>query len=263
MQRTSVLDVGVFREFCYIASHNNDFFQNFKNHQVCKWAIEYAKPEQGRDYLIKILSNPNFKISVEQWKNFLKNDLIGNPVAANYNVNGVSITCSPTTLRYIKVLSDIITYFDVDKIKTVAEIGVGYGGQCRILKNFLTIDNYNLIDLPETLALSEKFLGAFDSENLKFYDGTHLYDYIISDFFISNYAFSELQKPVQDMYIDKVVSHCKSGYISWDGQFSKTEYGIEGYELEDFLKKIPNPKVIPEEPVSTSPSNCIIMWGTK
>lgn len=98
---------------------------------------------------------------------------------------------------------------------------------------------------------------------MRFIDGTHLYHDVVSDFFMSSYAFSELQKSVQDMYIEKVISKAKAGYISWDGQFSKTEYGIDGYSLEEFLNKIPNPKVIPEEPVSTSPNNRIIMWGYK
>ena len=136
-----------------------------------------------------------------------------------------------------------------------------------ILKNFLNLDEYNLIDLPETLALTEKFLNVLDSLNnprglrMKFFDGTHLYNDIQADFFFSNYAFSELQKPVQDMYIEKVISKCKSGYITWDADMSRSSYGIDGYNLQDFLKKLPNPKVIPEEPISTAPTNCIIMWN--
>ena len=163
MQRTSILDVGSYREFCYSASRYTEVFQNFRRHPVSRWAFEYASGEYGKDCLIKILHNPDFKISVEQWREFLKNDSIGNPVPFTYNFSqdGSRIVCSPLTLRYIKVLSDIIAYFDINKIKTVAEIGVGYGGPCRILKSFLKIDTYNLIDLPETLALAEKFLGFF------------------------------------------------------------------------------------------------------
>ena len=98
---------------------------------------------------------------------------------------------------------------------------------------------------------------------MKFFDGTHLYNDIESDFLISSYAFSELQKPVQDMYIEKVISKSKAGYISWDGEYAKSFTGFDGYTLEEFLKKIPNPKVIPEDPVSTSQDNRIIMWGCK
>ena len=269
MNRTSVLDVGAYREFCYSASRYSEVFHNFRNHPVFRWAVEYATPQQGANYLEKIFSNVDFKISKKLWDKFLKNDSVGNPLTFEFRNrdNGGAVTCSPTTLRYIKVLSDLVTYFNVDEIKTVAEIGIGYGGQCKILKNFFQIDTYNLIDLPETLALSEKFLNAVNLSNglrgLRFIDGTHLYHEVDSDLFISNYAFSELQKSVQDMYIEKVVSKSKAGYITWDAQFSKAQYGINGYTLDEFLKKIPDAEVIPEEPVSTSPDNRIIIWGNK
>lgn len=261
---------GSYREFCYSASRHNEVFQNFKNHPICRWAIEYAKPEQGKEYLKKILHTDGFEISVEQWKDFLKNDSVGKPLTITYNFSkdGSQMICSPTTLRYIKVLSDVVTFFDIDKIKTVAEIGVGYGGQCRILKSFFKIDTYNLIDLPETLALAERFLETLDpsdkrKEEVRFIDGTHLYRDVDSDFFISSYAFSELQRFVQDMYIEKVISKAKAGYISWEGEFSKSTYGVDGYTLDEFLEKIPYPKkVIPEKPVSTSTGNRIIMWGS-
>ena len=270
MQRTSALDVESYRSFCYSASRYSEVFQNFKRHPVCQRAFEYVPGEFGKNSLIKILNNENFKLSVDQWKNFLQNDAVGNPVTSTYNLPNVfQMICSPTTLRYIKVLSDIVTYFDTSKIKTIAEIGVGYGGLCRIVKSFLQIDTYNLIDLPETLMLAERFLNLFyppeisGGGGIRFFDGTHLYYDVEADFFISSFAFSELQKPVQDMYIEKVVSKSKAGYINWDGEFSKMAFGTEGYSLEEFLEKVPSPKVLPEDPVSTSKDNRIIMWGTK
>lgn len=159
LERTSVTDIGVYREFCYVASRNEELFKNFKRHPIMRWAIEYIKGEQGRDCLIKILSNPEFRISIDQWRELLKNDSVGNPELAEYKLDNGRIICSPTTLRYIKILSEIVTYFEVDDIKSISEIGVGYGGQSRILRNFLNIDKYNLIDLPEVLALAEKFLA--------------------------------------------------------------------------------------------------------
>lgn len=54
---------GSYREFCYSASRYTEVFQNFKNHPICRWAVEYARGEQGKDYLLKILHNPDFKIS--------------------------------------------------------------------------------------------------------------------------------------------------------------------------------------------------------
>ena len=56
-----------------------------------------------------------------------------------------------------------MTLFDTEKIKSVAEVGIGYAGQCRILMSLLQIKKYNLIDLPEVLALAERFLIELNS----------------------------------------------------------------------------------------------------
>ena len=158
-RKTSGSDNGLYPEFCFAASKRDEIFANFKRHPIYTQVLEHVSPEQGKEYLEIILSNPNLKLNEEKWKNFLKNDSIGNPNTVNYTFGGSQINCSPTTLRYIKVLSDIVSIFETDKIKTVTEIGVGYGGQCRILMNMLPIIEYNLVDLPEVIALDERFLN--------------------------------------------------------------------------------------------------------
>ena len=161
--KTSASDNGVYPEFCYIASKHDEVFQNFKRHPVYNAILEHVSPELGAAYLEIILSNPDLKLDADKWKIFLQNDSIGNPNTATYHVGNAQLTCSPTTLRYTKVLSDIVSLFDTDKIHIVSEIGIGYAGQCRILMNMLPIEEYNLIDLPEVLALSEKFLNKLNS----------------------------------------------------------------------------------------------------
>lgn len=76
---------------------------------------------------------------------------------------------------------------------------------------------------------------------------------------ISNYAFSELTREVQDIYLDRVILKSQSGYITWN---SLSYDMMDGYALNELLEKIPNSFTIPEEPL-TSPNNCIIVWGTK
>ena len=204
------------------------------------------------------------KLSEEEWNFFLRSDLIGNPFIGEYTFGDWKIIGSPSTLRYVKVLIDIVSLFDVDKFKTVTEIGVGYGGQCRVLMNALPISRYNLVDLPEVLALTEKFLTALNQTgDLRYIDGTHLYHDAPCDFFISDYAFSELTKPAQDVYLKKIVSKAKAGYVTWDGDFFASYGMYSGYTLDEFVAKIPGAKVFPEYPVTTSPDNRLIVWGTK
>lgn len=219
-------------------------------------------PEVGQTCFEYILKNLN--LTEDEWLFFLRNDSIGNPLLAQYNFGDSQVIGSPSTLRYIKVLVDILKLFDVEKIKTVTEIGVGYGGQCRILMNVLPIERYNLIDLPEVLALTEKFLTALNQTgDLRYIDGTHLYHDAPCDLFISDYAFSELSKPAQDIYIEKIISKSEAGYVSWDGDFFASMEMYDGYTLDEFVAMLPDAKILPEYPITTSPDNRLVVWGCK
>ena len=221
-------------------------------------------PEFGQQCFEYILKNSPLEFTEDEWLFFLRNDSIGNPLIAEYNCGGSKLIGSPTTLRYIKVLVDVLNLFDVGKIKTVTEVGIGYGGQCRILMDALTIQRYNLVDLPEVLALTEKFLDAFNlSGDVRYIDGTHIYHDAPCDLFISDYAFSELAKPAQDVYIDKIISKAKAGYVTWDGDFFASVGMYNGYTLDEFISMIPNAKVLPENPVTTSRDNRLVVWGFK
>ena len=96
---------------------------------------------------------------------------------------------------------------------------------------------------------------------VRFIDGTHLYHDVKSDLLISNYAFSELNKFVQDIYLEKVILNSKSGYITWNGEGRKI-WDTDGYGVDELLSKIPNSKIIPETPLSAE-GNVVIVWGTK
>ena len=261
---TSVFDNEWFPEFCYFAARHDDVFKNFKRNPVYTRVVEYLSPEVGQKCFEYIMRSNALRLSEDEWNFFLRSDSIGNPFIGEYTFGDWKIIGSPSTLRYVKVLIDIVSLFDVDKFKTVTEIGVGYGGQCRVLMNALPINRYNLVDLPEVLALTEKFLTALNQTgDLRYIDGTHLYHDAPCDFFISDYAFSELTKPAQDVYLKKIVSKAKAGYVTWDGDFFASYGMYSGYTLDEFVAKIPGAKVFPEYPVTTSPDNRLVVWGTK
>ena len=264
MSGTSVFDNEWYPEFCYFASRHEDVFQNFKQHPAYIRVAEHLSPEFGQQCFEYIMNNPALNLSEDEWLFFLRNDSVGNPHIAQYDYGGSQVICSPTTLRYIKVLVDLVRLFDVRQIKTVTEVGIGYGGQCRILMNALPLQRYNLVDLPEVLALTEKFLNAFNqSGDIRYLDGTHFYHDAPCDLFISDYAFSELARPAQDVYIDKIIAKAKAGYVTWDGDFFAEMGMYDGYTLDEFVSKLPNAKVFPENPVTTSPDNRLIVWGCK
>ena len=110
-RRTSISDNNLYPMYCYIASKNDAEFANFKRHSVYNFVLEHVSPQLGSDYLRKILEDNSLHLSIQDWKYILRNDSIGNPRTVQYSFGDSQIVCSPTTLRYVKVLSDISKLF--------------------------------------------------------------------------------------------------------------------------------------------------------
>ena len=121
---------------------------------------------------------------------------------------------NPTTLRYINVALDIKQKFPTSNFNNIIEIGAGYGGQSLILDKFFEIKKYNFIDLPEVNLLIEKFIN---SHNVNFKSEFATLDSLQNnnsfDLVISNYAFSELPKKIQQVAINKIIQKSQRGYM--------------------------------------------------
>ena len=254
---TSVSDNGRYPFVCYLASKDENIFSTFKSNPIYRYVLEHVTEEQGREYL-DVISEYN-PFNAQDWQEFAKNDMYGSPRMYTYDLCGMNTAVSPTTIRYAKVLCDILNRFNAGEIKSIAEIGIGYGGQCRIIRTKLPDVHYTLIDLPEVIGLAEKYLTRYEDsrENIRYVDGVHLYLNDDYDLVISNYAFSELRREVQDMYLDKVILRSKRGYITWNS-LALNAFG--GYSVDELLNKIPGSVRIDERPL-TNPDNCIIIWG--
>lgn len=259
-RKTSMSDDNAYPALCHAASEDEKFFRDFRRNFIYNRVLEHVPQYQGQEYLDVIKRNDKLKFTDADWDNFRKNDLYGNPRVYSYEINNRTMALSPTTLRYAKVLQDIVTLFDTDKLKKIAEIGIGYAGQCRVLTSYFTVDSYTLFDLPEVLGLAKKYLGKFGStDKIRFVDGTNIDVDDEYDFVISNYAFSELIRDVQDVYLEKVILKSKAGYMTWNSLSCDV---LDGYTLDELLEKIPGSSVIKEEPL-TATNNCIIIWGNQ
>lgn len=260
-RKTSMSDDNAYPALCHAASEEEKFFKDFRRNFIYNRVLEHVPQYQGQEYLDVINKNDKHKFTDADWDNFRKNDLYGNPRVYTYEINNRLLVLSPTTLRYAKVLQDIVTLFDTDKIKTVAEIGIGYAGECRVMTSYLnSIESYSLFDLPEVLKLANRYLSKFGStDKVNFVDGTNIEVEGEYDFVISNYAFSELIRDVQDIYLNKVILKSKAGYMTWNSLSCDV---LDGYSLDELLKLIPGSSVIAEEPL-TATNNCIIIWGNK
>jgi putative sugar O-methyltransferase len=183
-----------------------------------------------------------------------RNDDFGGP--ATYEYPGVG-SISPSTLRYVKVLTDLKAYFASLDGLDVCEIGVGYGGQCRIINAWFKPASYCLVDIAPALALARRFLERFDLPPVLAYramDELTARDY---DLVISNYAFTELPRPLQDGYLEKVILRSARGYITYN-EITPAEFN--SYKAEELLRIIPGAHSVDERPL-THPLNCIILWG--
>jgi putative sugar O-methyltransferase len=240
---TSISDQNNFKNICKSSSENEELFNNFKNNQNFTEILEHTTYEQGLGYISEIKKNQ--KINLSLINKFKQNDEQGNPLTFEFEEPFGNM--SPSTIRYMKVLNDLIDMFgSLDNMKIV-EIGVGYGGQCKIIQDHFNVSEYCLVDLPETLSLTKKYLSKYNFENLNFLDFTNLVDSKY-DLVISNYAITECSQEIQDLYIEKIINKSKHGYITGNdiGGF----FNIKNYTKNDWLSKIPNSMITDETPLT-------------
>ena len=231
-------------------------FSNFKKNRFYRQILEHTTKDQGSEYLGQIIkNNPNLINNIESFK---ENDLIGNPNVSYYEQIG---KISPTTLRYIKVASDLKTIFGDDIGKNICEIGAGYGGQYLILDKIFKIEKYNIFDLKDANNLIEKYLECFllnSSYELKTINRCSFQNEF--DLVVSNYAFSEIEKTMQIKYIEKILLKSKRGYLTMNSGKQNSEFKNKHLMFEDLKKLLPKFEVIEEKPLIWE-DNYIIIWG--
>jgi putative sugar O-methyltransferase len=232
-------------------------FDNFKRNYDYRKILEHVSEEQGAQYL-KVLQSRNDGVLEAGLSSVLLSDNVGNPIKFKYQ--GFNYKLSPTTLRYLKVTSDLKILFG-ENLGNVAEIGCGYGGQALVNDQLLNVTFAHLFDLPFVNMLIDRYLntqllrGAYRTTVI---NNTLPQDY---DLVISNYAFSELPKMLQLAYIKKVIARSKHGYLTMNsGTGSSRSTGK--LTLDELKGLLPKFSLIEEEP-QTAAHNYIIVWGCK
>lgn len=245
----------------YVASvkkavSNYSAFRKFKRDPRYQAILEHASKEQGDKCLEIIRSESPYLLDVIE--TFKINDLVGG--ATTYEFDGIG-SISPSTLRYLKVASDLKNIFGEEIGDRVAEIGCGYGGQLLIADKILRFKQYDLFDLPPVLSLASMYLEshilnfAYKTTTLNQHQGDVNYDLVIS-----NYAFSELPSQLQIRYIEKILSRSKRGYLTMNTGKTEASRDQNKLTLEDLRGYLPEFEVLNEVPL-TSPNNYLIVWG--
>ncbi len=251
----SISDKYDYKNICKLAAIDDNVFNSFKSNSNYNAILEHVSYEQGLLYLNYLnLYFPEFNKYIND---FQKNDIFGGTKTYYYeNIGNIS----PSTLRYIKVLFDIIYIFGDLNNKKIIEIGSGYGGQCFILNQyFKNIKNYTLVDLDEALSLSNKYLSKLNinHEILKIENIENLNESF--DLVISNYAYSELTKELQDNYYDNIIRKSQHGYFTLN--FISHIENIQSYSLEEIKNKFIDKEIqIIDENPQTYSNNVILIF---
>jgi putative sugar O-methyltransferase len=157
MSQTSTSDNNTYPEVCLAAANDDTIFDSFKRNSGYTPILEHVCHSEGEEYY-KNIKNKDILNNIQK---FTINDKLGNPIIYNYTFGSFS----PTTLRYIKVLSDLSEFSLNDK--TIVEIGAGYGGQYTVLRQMFKPKKYIFVDLQPTLLLIKKYITKLELNDIE------------------------------------------------------------------------------------------------
>ena len=267
--KTSIADKTPYVYAAYEAALSDEAFATFKQNPHYQQVLEHMTKEDGQkilDYLQSIQS-----IRVDDYIEYMTkqlhiNDKFGSPNLVSYNKNYKINSISPSTIRYIKVVFDLLAMniLDLDsQLYKIVEIGGGYGGQATVLfdMDWRIPLEFTMIDLKEALALQRKYLGnTIPNAKVDYISPTETEFLRESkfDLVISNYAFSECNREIQTQYIQDVIKNCKHGYITWN--FISKQHGIDSLSIEEFKAMLPFSINEMDEMPATGFNNKILWW---
>lgn len=200
-------------DLCRLAVEHDEVFANFRHSNPFKLIVENSPYKSGVEYYQCI--EAQYPLLFNFFREFAKSDNIGDP--EKHQIGPYLV--SPTTLRYIKTLGDLEKFFGPLDGMRIAEIGGGYGGLCKVIHDVYKPLTYAIYDLPEVLALQNKFLRKFGVVPMLLDKPEAPYEI---DLLIAMYSWSELSHDLQNEYLTNVISKAKNCYImlNYDMEYS-------------------------------------------
>ena len=247
---TSLSDVSSYQEICKLAVKEESIFRKFRSCVQYKEILEHVSPELGYLCLRKIPS-PLSKKSMNQNNIYTK---VGQP--SRFYFPGLG-RVSPTEIRYTKIAQDLKYYFGELDGFSISEIGIGFGGQCGQLVQLANLKSYELVDLSPVLALAQKYLKRIGVDGNILYNTNLEFSQSKPDLVISNYAFSELGREVQEKYFTELISKSPRGYVIYNHITPKNFNTMTAVE---FASRITGAKLLEEYPLSHE-GNKVVIWG--
>jgi len=248
--RTIISDIPQYTEICSAAASNPEILAVFKKCFEYRLVLEHVTRSQAIQYLEFIKNDQDLLSTVIQVSKLE----IGSPIVYPFMELG---NLSPTQIRYGKIVKDLdILFGDLQELD-ITEVGIGNGGLAAQIVSHFKLNLYRLVDLPEVLDLTRETLKPFlKLTNFEFINPAQVKE-STSSLFISNYAFSELHKEVQDLYYDNYIMHSKSGFILYNHIHDNPDISYSAQEMAD---RIPGSLILRENPL-TYDGNVLLVWG--
>lgn len=231
-------------------------FESFKRDPRYNEILEHVSFHQGEAYLNILRARNDGVFQMVKASKILERDNVGMPFKFKYP--GEESLLSPTTLRYVKVASDLRKLFGSCSGTTI-EIGCGYGGQCVVSDHVLEYSHYLLVDLLPVCNLIELYLESQLLRNSYKTLSLNKVRHQNFDLVVSNYAFSEMPRVLQSAFIEKILLRSSRGYLTMNSGYG-SGVRADRYQLEELKIILPGCEVFKELP-QTNPNNYIIAWG--
>mgnify|MGYP001161374428 FL=1 len=244
--RKSVADDGSYPKFCELASENDEVFQTFRRHPSYTKILEHVSDDLGIKYY-KNIKNEFGLTDKEIFSYCEKIHDVGSPYLVNLITDLPPI--STTALRYLSTGLQINSILESKNIEKIIEIGAGYGGQAVILDSLLNIKEYTFVDLREVNLLIKKFLSKSDVGFIPQFNSLEDSFNKQYDLVISNFAFSELSRTLQNIAMNKIIKKSNKGFMIINSHNFNEAYNF--YTKEELLSELPNSIFLPEVPNSS------------
>lgn len=248
-----------YSDFVRRAAAHETIFATFRRRPVYRSIVETLTAEEGAAYLSAIDDAGVRALCLAS----ARADRVGAPRTHLYD----GVPLSPTTLRYGKVLCDLRNFFpQFHRMTDIVEIGIGYGGLARLVCEYraqasTALERYVGIDLAPVVALARRYLDACASAPQATLVDSDRIPAVGWDLAISNYAFSELGKAVQEDYLARVLDRASAGYLTMNtGLWGGEAFGHDCFTAEDLLRRLPNAALVADRP-EVATENYIVVFG--
>lgn len=189
-----------------------DFKSSAVNFKLALWNPKV----NGVRYLRTLTYNLCASLNADNWRalSCIHNRHIGRPWSVTYN-------CQAVCLDYLQAVLELELMerhirFDGS---TVLEIGAGYGRTCHAILSNHTVERYDIVDLPNCLELSERYLReVLPAEQFARLHFVSLEEFVTGNdrrysLCINIDSFAEMDARVARFYLDYVSTHCDALYV--------------------------------------------------